>query len=110
VLYVNPLVSTYPTGALDTVSGPARTQLAAQELEHLFAFMLLQEMSKTVPEGGLFGAGLAVRYQRELLNDVMAGEMAKSGQLGIAKLVAEQLRAHDLEQGLAGGLRENALK
>lgn len=110
MLYVNPLVSNSPIGGLGAVSGRARTQLAAQELEHLFAFMLLQEMSKTVPEGGLFGAGLAPRYQRELLNDVMAGEMARSGQLGIARMVAEQLRAGDLERQLAAGHPPIALK
>ncbi|MBX7256790.1 MAG: rod-binding protein [Candidatus Hydrogenedentes bacterium] len=93
MLYVNPLanVTEARTGALAKES--SREKLALQEYEHYFVFTLLQEMQKSVPKGTLFGNDPDSDYYREMLNDTLSGEIAKSGQFGIAKLMEQQLRA-----------------
>ncbi len=89
MLYVNPLDSAYARN-LNLGATDGRKKLAYRELEHVFLKQLLDEMSKTVPKDSLFGSGVEADYQRDLLNDSLAGAMADSGQFGIAKQMAQQ--------------------
>jgi Rod binding domain-containing protein len=93
VLYVNPLssVTEARTGAI--AQQASREKLALQEYEHYFVFQLLQEMQKSVPKDGLFKGGQETEYYQEMLNDTLSGEIAKSGQFGVAKLMEQQLHA-----------------
>ena len=103
MLYVNPLASAL-TARTEAALNPAfREETASKELEHFFAYLLLQEMQETIPEDPIFGGGLASDFQRDMLNDALSGEIAESGQLGIAKLVTEQLHQREAGAKTAGG-------
>ena len=66
---------------------------AAQDFESFFLYLLLKEMRKTVNETPLFHGGRAEEIFRDMLDEEMSKEMAKTpGQgLGIAKILYEQL-------------------
>jgi flagellar protein FlgJ len=66
---------------------------AAQDFESFFLYMLLKEMRKTVNESELFHGGRAEEIFRDMLDEEMSKEMAKTpGQgLGIAQILYEQL-------------------
>lgn len=95
MLYVNPLDASYTSAVSGGVGTAAREQTAFNELERVFVYMLLEEMSKSVPRGGLFGNGPESQYFGEMLNDAFAGEIAKSGQFGIARMMEAQFQVQD---------------
>ena len=103
MLYVNPLESSYTSAVSGGVGTATREKTAFKELERVFVYMLLQEMSRSVPKGGLFGKGPESEYFNEMLNDAFAGEIAESGQFGIARIMEEQLRIQDLRRSLQAG-------
>jgi len=100
VLYVNPVSSPFFQRAGAALQQASRDATAFRELEHFFAYMLLQEMQKTVPRDGLFDGGLQSDFQRDIFNDILAGSIAESGQLGVAKVMEEQLRIQNMQQKL----------
>lgn len=100
MLYVNPVSSPFIQRAGAAVQQASRDAMAFQEMEHFFAYMLLQEMQKTVPRDGLFDGGLQSDFQRDMFNDIVAGKMAESGQLGIAKIMEDQLRIQNMQKSL----------
>ena len=75
----------------DDVEPGARRKIALEEMEHLFLNTLMKEMRKSVPEDGLFKKDGAAKLFEEMLDDVFSGEMAMSGQLGIAKAMETQM-------------------
>lgn len=91
MLYVNPVSSLETFRAEGAPNDAVRQRAALEELDHLFAFTLLQEMRKTVPSEGLFGQSNERRTYEEMLDDALAGQMAKTGQLGIGRQVEAQL-------------------
>ncbi len=109
MLYVNPLQT-----STDWRSDPAqfsaqREQQALEEFERVFLYQMLREMRKTVPDGGLFAPSPAQKFFEESLDDALAGSMAESGQLGIAKQIKaqwEQTRAARADR--PNGLLERA--
>jgi Rod binding domain-containing protein len=90
MLYVNPIAG---AGGRIPASGAAREKAALRELEHYFAFTLLQEMRKSIGDGGLSGSGATRRLNDQLFDDAMARHIADSGQLGLARQIEAQLRA-----------------
>jgi len=92
MLYVNPLESLQ--GARFDASRPeaAREKEALQEFERLFLYTLLKEIRKTVPEDGLLDSASSTRVYWDMMDDAMAGEMARSGQLGVANAMEAQLK------------------
>lgn len=91
MLYVNPASNALAFRGGEALSDSERTKEVLQEFEHVFINQLLKEMRKTVPEGGLLEKSSRRQYFEEMFDDHLAGEMAKSGQFGIAKQMAEQL-------------------
>ena len=90
MLYVNPLEQK-PFNRLDSGIQALRDEPQAfEEFERLFLYQLLQEMRKGVPTDGLFGHSPQQRLFEEMLDDHYAGEMVRSGQLGIARMMEEQ--------------------
>ena len=73
----------------------ARQKVALQELEHQFAYTLLEELKSGIGKNGLFGTSNAAGIYDDMLNDSLASEWAKTGQLGIANLVARALSESD---------------
>lgn len=102
MLYVNPVSSPFIQRAGAVLQHASRDATAFREMEHFFAYMLLQEMQKTVPKDTLFDGGLQSDFQRDMFNDIVAGKIAESGQLGIAKVMEEQLRVQSTQAALRG--------
>ncbi len=105
MLYVNPLLSIQPTPRGESAFiGPSREKAALEELERFFLFTLLQEMRKTIPADGFFEGSAEREIFDEMMDDALSGVMAQSGQLGISKMIEEQLRIaeaqHTLKQDL----------
>jgi hypothetical protein len=96
MLYVNPQVH---SGYKDLALSPGsiqREEQALREFEQLFLFQMLKEMRKTVQDSGLLGDGMKRSYFEEMMDDVVAGEMAASGQLGLARQMAADLHAKEV--------------
>lgn len=92
MLYVNPLETGYGARVDAALSGAAREGRAVEEFERFFLYTLLREMRRTVPRNGLWGDSQSRQVAEDMLDDVLAGEMAKSGQVGLGKQIHEQLR------------------
>ncbi|MFW6210924.1 MAG: rod-binding protein [bacterium] len=63
----------------------------SQEFESIFLGYLLQQMNKTVPENPLFGKSTARDIFTDMHHDNLAKEMAKSGGIGLASIIYNQL-------------------
>ena len=67
---------------------------AAHQMEALFVDMLFKEMRKTAPPVSLTGKpSNAEQTFSEMLDEQRAEELAKTGSLGIGKVLEAQLRA-----------------
>ena len=99
MLYVNPLDSMTAIRTDPESFKAAREKQALQEFERVFLYQLMREMRKTVPADSLFKDSSQKAFFDEMLDDVMAGKMAESGQLGVAKQIKQQL--HLRESGVA---------
>lgn len=112
MLYVNPQAS---FKSMDLAPGAkGRETEALKQFEQLFLFEMLKEMRKTVPDYGFFESGGQKAYFEEMMDDFTAGEMASSGQLGVASQMAQQLnakvaRAGDGPAGAAGALKSKGI-
>jgi len=95
MLYVNPLDARMAKslGEVYADIGKAREKAALQELEHLFLYTLLREMHKTVDISGRSSTSREKDLYEEMFDDAVSGEMARSGQLGIARQIEQQLKA-----------------
>jgi len=91
MLYVDPTSHSFALRGAEAIGGPAREEAVLQEFEHLFVNQLLKEMRKTLPKGGVFRKSSQQQYFEEVFDDHLAGEIAKSGQFGIAAQMEEQL-------------------
>lgn len=95
MLYVNPLDVAGRARAGLAQQGAAREQVALEEFERYFLYTLLAEMRKSESTGLLSERSPAADVYQDMLNDHLAGVMAKSGQLGIAESIREQLRQQE---------------
>lgn len=67
---------------------------AAQQMESLFVDMLFKEMRKSAPRVSLTGkTSNAEATFSDMLDEKRAEELAKTGSLGIGKILEQQLRA-----------------
>jgi peptidoglycan hydrolase FlgJ len=67
---------------------------AAQQMESLFVDMLFKEMRKSSPPVSLTGkTSNAEQTFGEMLDEKRAEDLAKSGSLGIGKILEQQMRA-----------------
>jgi len=62
------------------------------DMEALFIGVMLKAMRNTVPESDFFAHSIANDIFRDMLYDEYANIMAKSGQIGIAQQIYDQLR------------------
>lgn len=70
----------------------AKLKKVSQDFESIFLVYLLREMRKTIPKSGFLDGGVANDIFREILDEKLAGEVAKSGGIGLGELLYEQLR------------------
>lgn len=95
-LYVNPLENA-PIRTDDMQSlQQHRERVATNELEKLFASLLVKEMRKSVKEDGIFGSGPDSQLYQDFMDETMTAAIADGGHLGIAKLAESQLRRDGL--------------
>jgi Rod binding domain-containing protein len=77
-------------------SASSNVAAAAQDFEAMFATQLLQPMFETVPVNGTFGGGHGEEIMRSFLLQEYGKMIAKTGVLGIAPQVKnEMLRAQE---------------
>lgn len=68
-------------------------QRAAEEFEAFFLQQMLSVMRRTVPEGGFLEKDHAHQIFEGMLDEALAGEMARAGGIGLANLLVAQLSA-----------------
>ena len=67
---------------------------AAQQMESLFVNMLFSEMRKTTSQTSLTGkASQAEQTFQSMLDEKRSEDLAKTGSLGLAKMIESQLRS-----------------
>ena len=100
---VNPALSKTPSSAQAPALTPEQQQAlkrlheAATQLEGVFLQMVMDAMDKTVPKESIFGKESASEETwQSMLSDERAQAIAKSGSLGIAKVLEEQLKSQVL--------------
>lgn len=64
---------------------------AAEGFESMFYAEMIKSMRKTVSGEGLFGKGAGKDVYEGLFDDLMSREMARSGDLGVARLFLDSL-------------------
>jgi len=110
MLYVNPL-GVGNVDRINAIKDPQKKEkLALQEFEHLFLFTLLQEMRKTIPLLKETEGGQEKDLYTEMLDDALSGQMARSGQMGIAKQIEEQLRTAETQNQVRKTFAERQLQ
>lgn len=72
---------------------PHTLREATAEFESLFITQIMQAMRATVPESGLMGSGSGQRMFREMLDQELSRNVARSGGLGIGEILYRQLTA-----------------
>lgn len=92
MLYVNPLASEQVFRQDPVARQELRESQAFEEFERVFLYQLLQEMRKTVSKSTLFGHSSQQEFFEQMLDDHWAGQIAKSGQFGLAKQMREQMK------------------
>lgn len=78
----------------------ARAEGAFKDLEALFINELLKEMRKSIPDDGLFEKNHEREIYEGMLDSVFSEAMAESGQFGIAKQIAEQVRIQEIQRAV----------
>ncbi len=90
MLYVNPQTAhSFQQGDIKP-GAKARDAEVLREYEQLFIYQMLKEMRKTVPDYGVVD-GPQQDHFHEMMDDFLAGEMARSGQFGIAAQLEAQI-------------------
>ena len=106
MLYVNPLDAPRALENGPLTDAPARRRIALQEMEQHFARLIMREMRSTIPEGGIFPKSAQQRHFEEMLDEALSVEMARSGQLGLARMLEEQLRVGEMQKQFKRGDRK----
>ncbi len=73
----------------------AKLKAACTEMEAVFLNLLLKEMRKSVPKGGLIGNSSQENIMRSLLDSELTKNMAQSGGVGLAEMLYRQLSPND---------------
>ncbi|MDT8903772.1 rod-binding protein [Anaeroselena agilis] len=73
----------------------AKLKAACTEMEAVFLNLLLKEMRKAVPKGGLVGNSSQEDIMRSLLDSELTKNMAQSGGVGLADMLYRQLSPKD---------------
>jgi peptidoglycan hydrolase FlgJ len=92
---VLPIVDTQvpasPKGAGRAGTDPAAAKKVAQEFESMFVAMMLKSMRDTVGKDKLTGGGHGEETFRSLLDQEYAATAARSGGIGLAKMIEKEL-------------------
>jgi flagellar protein FlgJ len=70
---------------------------ASEQFESLLLNFMIREMRATVPESELLPRSMAEDIFTGMLDEKIAGEMAKSGGIGLSRLIFDQLKPSESE-------------
>lgn len=70
----------------------AKLKNACQEMEAVFLNMMLSEMRKSVPKGGLFAESNGEDIMRSMLDSELTKNMARAGGMGLADMLYRQMK------------------
>lgn len=79
-------------GLKNNLKSSYELQKAAQDFEAVLLNMVLKAMWKTIPKSDLFEKSSATQIYEGLMHSSLSEEMARNGGMGIAKVLAKQLR------------------
>lgn len=87
--------------------GGSKTQIdkAAQDFEAMFLSQMLAPVFKGIKTDGLFGGGHGEDAFRSMLYDDYAKEIAKSGGIGIADAVRNELLKYQSSQSISSSVQ-----
>lgn len=74
-----------------TPEDPEKLLEVCREFESIFLNMMLQQMRRTVPDGGLVEKSYARDLYESLQDEEVAKEMSKGGGIGLAQELYKQL-------------------
>lgn len=77
---------------------------ACQDFEAVFIKQMLDAMRKTVPEKGMLDGGTGQSIFKDMLYQQYADKMAKTANLGLSRLLYNQLSGQALDKALPGGV------
>jgi flagellar protein FlgJ len=83
-------LSTNVPSQVSSTDSPEAILEAAKAFEAVFINQLMKNMRKTLPEDGLLGKGFANQVFNGMLDQEYSQMASKSGQLGLANMIAEQ--------------------
>ncbi len=69
----------------------AELKAACQDFESLFVHQMLEQMRKTVPEGGMFSGGKAEALYTSMLDSEVAKTISRDRGMGLASVLYRQL-------------------
>ncbi len=64
----------------------------ARMMEQVFLQQMLKEMNKSLTSGGLFGSSHQAQMYQGMFMEAFADQLARSGGIGLAEILEEQLR------------------
>jgi flagellar protein FlgJ len=77
---------------MDNRAGDKELKEACQDFESIFVKQLLDGMRKTINKTGLLSGGLTEEIYEDMLYSEYAREISRSGNLGLADLLYNQLK------------------
>ena len=89
---VNRTVAALSSQARKETCTDADLQEASEQFESLLLNFMIREMRATVPESALLPRSMAEEIFTDMLDEKIAGEMAKSGEIGLSRLIFDQLK------------------
>lgn len=94
-----PTAKLVPTGHFDK-----KLLTACQDFEAIFINQMLTAMRNTVPKSGLLHQGIAHSIYEDMLYQQYADKMAKTANLGLARVLYNQLSGNSLTTPLGPGV------
>ena len=72
-----------------------KLQEATGQFEAYFLSLMMKEMRKSVPQGGLLGNGLGQDIYQSMFDDALGSAMAQRGGIGLSKaMLGQYIRQH----------------
>lgn len=78
--------------AIKEAKEDAKLKKACEGFESMFMNMMYKEMRKTVPKSGFWGNSNAEDLWQDMMDSEMVDQMAKSGGIGLADMLYNQLK------------------
>ncbi len=88
-------LSNGPSGMRPDSHSDADLKNASEQFETMLLNFMIREMRATVPESALFPQSMTEELFTGMLDEQIAGEMAKNGGIGISRMIFNQLKGEN---------------